>query len=80
MYLVIVLVSRIQKNGSGKNNFSNRKGQVASANQNDWTGQSRPFSKVVLNIPVGLHQNGLFYFISTQSFWNFGLLDGKRPY
>ena len=79
MYLVIVLVSRIQKNGTGNNNFSNRKGQVDPANQNDWTGQSTPSSKVVLNIPVGLHQNGLFYFIPSQSFWNFGLLDGKRP-
>ena len=79
VHLVIVLVSRIQKNGTGNNNFSNRKGQVDPANQNDWTGQSTPSSKLVLNIPVGLHQNGLFYFISNQSFWNFGLLDGKRP-
>ena len=79
MYLVIVLGSRIQKNGTGKNNFSNRKGQVDPANQSDWTGQSRPSSKVVLNISVGLHQNGLFFFISNQSFWNFGLLYGKPP-
>ena len=77
VYLVIVPVSRIQKNGTGNNNFFNRKGQVDPANQNDRTGQSTPSSKVVVNIPVGLHQNGLFYFISSESFWNFGLLDGS---
>ena len=57
--------------------FSNGKGHVGPTNQNDWTGQRRPSSKVVLNIPVRLHQNGLFYLISNQSFWNFGHLDGN---
>lgn len=74
-YLGIVLVSRIGKVFF----FSNGKGSVGPTNRNDWTGQSRPPSKEVLNTPVGMHQNDPLYLISNQSFLNFVLVDGKRP-
>ena len=45
---------------------------------NEWTGQSEPPSKVVPNIPVGLHRNGSFHLISNQNLRIFGL-NGKRP-
>ena len=48
--LVIVLVSRIQKSGTGGNNFVKWKGTF----RDNRTGQSGPPSKLVPNIPVGM--------------------------
>ena len=44
--------------------FSNGKGRFGPTDKNDWTGQSGPPSKVVLNIPVGRSQNGPLHLIS----------------
>ena len=44
--------------------FSNGKGRFGPTDKNDWTGQSGPPSKVVLNIPVGRNQNGPLHLIS----------------
>ena len=37
--LVIVLVSNIQKSGTGDNNLQNGKGNFGPTNRNDWIGQ-----------------------------------------
>ena len=54
--LLIVLLSRLPKSGG--------KGRFGPTDRNDWTGQSEPPSKVVLNIPVGRNQNGPLHLIS----------------
>ena len=51
--LLIVLTSRIQKSGTGNNNFVNGKGHFGPTDRNDQIGQSGPPSKLVSNIPVG---------------------------
>ena len=62
--LVTVLVSRIQKCGTGGNSFlSNGKGHFGPSNRNDQTGQIGPPSKLVPNIPVGPNRNGPFHFM-----------------
>ena len=50
--LVIALVGRTQKSGTGPTVFSNEKGHFGPTDRNDRTGQSGPPSKVVLSIPV----------------------------
>ena len=67
---VIVLVSRIQKSGTGNNNFVKWKGTF---NRNDRTGQSGPPSKVIPNILVRQNRNGPFHLISYRNFQNFRL-------
>ena len=76
--LFIVLVSRIQKSGTGDNNLSNGKGHFGLIDRNERTGQSGAPSKLVPNIPVGPNRNGPFHLISNRNFRNFGL-NGKRP-
>ena len=51
--LVIVLVTRKQKSGTGNNNLQNGKGYFGPTDRNDQTAQSGPPSKLVLNISVG---------------------------
>jgi len=64
--LLIVLLSRLPKSGCKEKQltFSNGKGRFGPTDRNDWTGQSGPPSKVVLNIPVGKNQNGPLHLIS----------------
>ena len=64
--LLIVLLSRLLKSGCKEKQltFSNGKGRFGPTDKNDWTGQSGPPSKVVLNIPVGRNQNGPLHLIS----------------
>ena len=66
-HMVIILVSRMQKRGTGDNNFVkivNGNGHFNRTNQNDQTSQTEPPSKVVPNIPVGPNRNGLLHVIS----------------
>ena len=51
--LVIVLVRRIQKSGTGDNKFVNGTGHFGLTNKDNQTSQSGPPSKLVPNIPVG---------------------------
>ena len=64
--LLIVLLSTLPKSGCKEKQltFSNGKGRIGPTDRNDWTGQSGPLSKVVLNIPVGRNQNGPLHLIS----------------
>ena len=59
--LVIILLSRFQKSGTGDNNFVKWKGTFRS-NRTKWsvTGQSGPPSKLVPSIPVGPNRNSPF--------------------
>ena len=62
--LLIVLVSRIQKSGTGDNNLVKWKDiSVRPTDRNDQTGQNGPPSKVVSNIAV----------VPNRNFRNFGL-------
>ena len=70
--LVIVLVSRIQKSGTGYNNLANGK-------EPSRTDQTGPSSMVLPNIPIGLNRNDSFHLISTRSFRNFRLNEWKAP-
>ena len=74
--LVIVLVSRIQKSGTGDNNSvkSDRNHRIG-----DHLLRCGPPSKVFPNIPVGPNRNSPFHLISNRNFRNFGL-NGKRPW
>ena len=76
--LIVPAASRIQKSGTGDNNFVKWKGLFGRTDRNEWTGQSEPPSKVVPNIPVGRNRNGSFHLISDQKLRIFGL-NGKRP-
>ena len=76
--LIVPSASRIQKSGTGDNNFVKWKGLSGRTDWNEWTGQSEPPSKVVPNISVGPHRNGSFHLISYQNLRIFGL-NGKRP-
>ena len=71
-HLVIVLVSRMPKSGTGDNQrkLSNGKGHLV------WLIKISGLAIVV--IPVGLNQNGSFDLISNWNFQNFGL-NGKQP-
>ena len=73
--LVIVLVGKIQKSGTGDNSFASAKGHVGLTDRNDQTGQRGPPSKVFPNIPVGPNQNGPFHLKDFRNFW----LNGKSP-
>ena len=53
VHLVIVLVSRIQKSGTGDHNLSNGKGHFGLTDQDNRTSQSGPPSKLVVHILVG---------------------------
>ena len=75
--LIVPAASRIQKSGTGDNNFAKWKGIFGRTDPNEWTGQSEPPSKVVPNIPVGPNRNGSFHLISNQNLRIFGL-NGKR--
>ena len=77
--LLIVLLSRLPKSGCKEKQltFSNGKGRIGPTDRNDWTGQSGPPSKVVLNIPVGRNQNGPLHLISYENCRNLRL-NGKR--
>ena len=59
--LVIILLSRLQKSGTGNNNFVKWEGTFRS-DRTKWsvTGQSGPPSKLVPSIPVGPNRNGPF--------------------
>ena len=63
---LLVLVSRIQKCGTGGNNFDK-----CPNDQNDQTGQSGQPSKLVPNIPVGPNRNGPFHLIYQPRFSKF---------
>ena len=70
-HLVIVLV-RIQKSGTGYNNFVKWKGTFHPTDQDNQTGQSGPPSKLVPNIVVGPNRNGPFhsmYKLKFPEFW-----------
>ena len=56
-HLVIVLISRIQKSGTGDNNFVKWKEKIRPTDRKDQTGQSGPPSKLVPNIVVGPNRN-----------------------
>ena len=60
--LVIVLVSRIQKSGTGDNNFVKLKRDI-SVDRNDQTDHRGPPSKLVPDIPVGPNRNGPFHLV-----------------
>ena len=68
--LLIVLLRRLPKSGC-------KEKQLTFSNGNDWTGQSGPPSKVVLNIPVGRNQNGPLHLISYRKLPDLRL-NGKR--
>ena len=71
MPLVIVLVSSIQKSGTGYRNLANGK----EPSRTDQIGLS---SMVLPNISIGQKQNDPFHLISNRNFRNFGL-NRKRP-
>ena len=79
--LIVPAASRIQKSGTGDNNFVKWKGLFGRTDRNEWTGQSEPPSKVVPNIPVGPNRNTgnrSLHLISNQKLRIFEL-NGKRP-
>ena len=77
--LGIVLVSRIQKSGTGGDTIlSNGKGHFGPTNWNDQTGQSGPPSKLVPSIPVGWNQNGWFHLMHQLKFLEFWV-EWKEP-
>ena len=79
--LTVPAASRIQKSGTGDNNFVKWKGLFGRTDRNGWSGQSETPSKVVPNIPVGPNRNtgnGSFHLISNQKLRKFEL-NGKRP-
>ena len=76
--LIVPTASRIQKSGTGDKHFVKWKGLFGRTDQNEWTGQSEPPSKMVPNIPVGRNRNGSFHLISEKKLRIFGL-NGKRP-
>ena len=49
----------------------NRKGHFGPTDRNDQTGQTRPSSKLVPNIPVGPNRNGPFYLVYPPKFPEF---------
>ena len=75
--LIVPAASRIQKSGTGDNNFAKWKGLFGRTDPNEWTGQSEPPSKVVPNIPVGPNRNGSLDLKSNQNLRILGL-NGKR--
>ena len=79
--LIVPAASRIQKSGTGDNNFVKWKGLFGRTDRNEWTGQSEPPSKVVPNIPLGPNRNignGSIHLISNQKLRIFEL-NGNRP-
>ena len=76
--LVIVLVSRIQKRGTGDNILSNGQGHFGPTNWNDQTSQSGPPSKLIPNIPVGPNRNGPFHLMYQPNFPEFWV-EWKAP-
>ena len=77
--LVIILLSRLQKSGTGDNNFVKWIGTFRS-DRTKWsvTGQSGPPSKLVPSIPVGPNRNGPFLVMYQPKFPEFGLNE-KHP-
>ena len=65
---LLVLVSRIQKTGTGDNNFG----------RNDQTGHCGPPSKLVPNIPIGPNRNGPFHLMYQPKFPEVGV-EWKAP-
>ena len=65
---ILVFVIRIEKSGTGDNNFSNGKGHFGPTDRNDQTGHSGPPSKLVPNIPVGPNRNGPFHLMNQPKF------------
>ena len=68
---VLVLVSRIEKSGTGDKNFANGKGHFVPTNRNDQAGHSGPPSKLVPNIAVGPNRNSPFHFKNQPKFPDF---------
>ena len=81
--LVIILLSRLQKSGTGDNNFVKWKGTFRSdRTKSSVTGQRGPSSKLVPSIPVGPNRNGPFLVMHQPKFPKFsGILgfNGKHP-
>ena len=70
--LVIILLSRLQKSGTGDNNFVKWKGTFRSdRTKSSVTGQSGPSSKLVPSIPVGPNRNGPFLVMHQPKFPKF---------
>ena len=65
--LVIVLVGRIQKSGTGDNNFV----KIGPIDRDNLTGQSGQSSKLVPNIPVEPNRNGTFHLMCQLKFPEF---------
>ena len=77
--------SRIQKRGTGDNNFVkyNGKGHFSPTDRDNRTGQSGPPSRLVPNIPIGPNRNGPFHSVvhlmyqpKFPEFW----VEWKAPY
>ena len=66
---LLVLVSRIEKSGTGDNNLANGKGiSDRPTDRNDQTDHSGPPSKLVPNIPGRANQNGPFHLMNLAKF------------
>ena len=76
--LVIALVSRVQKSGTGDNILSNGKGHFGPTNWNNQTSQSGPTSKLIPNIPVGPNRNNPFHLMYQPNFPEFWV-EWKAP-
>ena len=74
----LVLVSSIQKSGTGDSNFVKWKGTFHLIDQDNQTGQSGPPSKLVPNILVGPNRNGPFHLIYQPKFPEFWI-EWKAP-
>ena len=78
MRSVIVLVSRLEKSGTGDRILSNGKGHFGPTDRNDQTGQSgQQYS--FPNILVGPNQNGLFHLMYQTKFLEFWF-EWKAPF
>ena len=77
----IVLVSRIQKSGTGEKNFVKLKlmRHFSPTDPDNRTGQSGPPSKLVTNIPIRPNRNGPFHLIYQPKFPKFWV-EWKAPF
>ena len=59
-FVIVLVLGGYKRAVLGTTILSNGKGHFGPTEQDNWTGQSGPPSKLVPNIPVGPNRNGLF--------------------
>ena len=76
---LLVLVSRIEKRGTGDKNLADGKGHFGPTNRNDQTSHSGPPSKLVPNILGGPNRNGPFHLMNQPKFPDFWVESKASP-